>query len=104
MTTDKATVTKLAWYAHMDGYDYIIQYNNGQLRVCDQVEEWIDAKDETWGLRQDSHLEQDRIWVLTYESGEQLLLNWWHKINLLTVAYRKDRWATWGKPVNAQEP
>ena len=51
--------------------------------------------------------DSDRIWVATLGDGDQILVDYrqqtgWQTNDEMTIAYRQDRWMSWGPPVTCQ--
>jgi hypothetical protein len=66
-----------------------------------------DVDDRTVNRERGERLDNDRIWVATLAKGDQILINYWHQTywqtaDELTIAYRTDRWMSWGPPVTCE--
>jgi len=51
--------------------------------------------------------DSDRIWVAVLRDGDEILINYWppsglNRKEIMTIAYRTDRWMSWGPPVTCQ--
>jgi hypothetical protein len=104
-----------AWKATLqNGLKVELDYNDDD----DSVDVHVGSEDLGWQYLEQAEdrtptnldgdrLTIDRIWVATRDDGSQILVNYWHQTyfqasDQLTVAYRSDRWMSWGPPVTAE--
>ena len=102
-----------AWKATLqNGYrvefDYYDDVDTIEMFVSPTKEEdtWFQQIPETEDRTPESY-DGNRIWVATLADGDQILVEYWQPSGLnlkeiVMVAYRGDRWASWWAPVTAE--
>jgi len=88
----------------ISGLDYQIVYRPSYIAARTQID------DEWWFGRQISkvnplglHLEEDKEWLITFDDKTQMLLQYWHDIDRLNVAFRNHRNDLWTNPQEAKD-
>lgn len=102
MSKDKMRTWKFA--DPISGLDYNIVYRPSYIAVKTQID------DDWWFGRQilevkdaESHFTEDKEWLVTFDDKTQMLLQYWHDIDRLNVAFRNHKHDLWTDPQQAKE-
>jgi hypothetical protein len=86
------------------GLDYEIVYRPSYIAVQTHIaDEWTFGRQTSTTFNLNSHLREDKEWLVTFDDRTQMRLMYFYAVDCLTVSFRNNSKDTWTRPLEAKE-